>query len=67
VPGQPDVRTDLDTWRTRRDVVIGSYAVGAAAVITGVALRFTVFRPGGARLEVAPAPGGATVGVSWSR
>jgi hypothetical protein len=64
VPTSPAVATDLATWRTRRDVVVGSYFLGGAAVIAGVALKYTVFRE--QPVYVAPAPGGATVGMTWT-
>jgi tetratricopeptide (TPR) repeat protein len=60
--------TDLDTFKQRRGIAIGGYAVGAATMATALVLGVTVFRrPERPQVSAALAPGGALVTVGWSR
>jgi tetratricopeptide (TPR) repeat protein len=60
--------SDRDSFKTQRAVAIGATAVGAATILTGLVLRFTVFRGGGGpEVSAALAPGGGTVMLGWSR
>lgn len=64
----PDSYFDArDAFRTQRVVSIVGYSVGAAALATGLILKATVFRRAEVEVSAAPAPGGATVMVGWSR
>ncbi len=59
---------DRDTFKTQRAVAIGGYAVGAAAILTGLVLRGTVFRrPEAPEISATVTPEGAAVMVGWSR
>jgi tetratricopeptide (TPR) repeat protein len=59
---------DRDTFKLQRNVAIGAYAVGGAAVLTGLVLKLTVFRQRGApEVSAALSPHGALVTMGWSR
>jgi len=59
--------SDRDTFKQRRVLAIGGYAVGAAAILTGLILKVTVFRQPAVELSASPAPGGAVVTLGWAR
>ena len=64
----PDSYFDArDAFRTQRVVSIVGYSVGAAALATGLIRKATVVRRAEVEVSAAPAPGGATVMVGWSR
>ena len=51
-----------------RNVAYGAYAVGGVAIAAGLVLALTARGAGeGAHLSAAITPGGATLGVAWSR
>jgi hypothetical protein len=53
-------KSDFDTFHTRRDVTIGLFATGAALIVTGAVLNYTVFRDREpVRVGAAIAPGTA--------
>jgi hypothetical protein len=56
-----------DKFEKRRNVTIGVYAVGAATLLTGVILKYTVFKQKEAPVEVSVLPhdGGGMVTVGW--
>lgn len=62
-----------DAWSpkfdTRRNVTIALYGLGAAAIATGLVLRYTVFASREAPVEVAAQPhaGGAVITLGWTR
>jgi hypothetical protein len=49
------------------DATWALYGVGAAAMITGVVLRYTVFRDREEVVSATPIAGGAMINVGWSR
>jgi hypothetical protein len=53
------------SFRDRRDLTIGLYAAAAAAVATGLVLRYTVFAP--VTVSAGPERGGAVVTIGWAR
>jgi hypothetical protein len=58
-----------DKFDTRRDVVIGCYALGAVAVAAGVVLELTGHHRDERSVQVSasPVPGGSVVTIGWSR
>jgi tetratricopeptide (TPR) repeat protein len=67
-PDPDSYYTDLDTFKQRRGIAIGGYAVGAATLATALVLGVTVFRrPERPQVSAALAPGGALVTVEWAR
>jgi len=58
-----------DNWSRARAVTIGVYAVGAATMLTGLVLNFTVFKriESAPQVSVTPTAGGGMVSVGWSR
>ena len=67
-PDPDSYYTDLDTFKQRRGIAIGGYAVGAATLATALVLGVTVFRrPERPQVSAALAPGGALVTVGWAR
>jgi tetratricopeptide (TPR) repeat protein len=59
---------DRNTLLVERDVAYGAYAVGGAALAAGLILAFTARgADDGPRVSAAIIPGGATLGVAWSR
>lgn len=56
-------------YRTDRDVAVAMYAGAAAAVVTGVVLRFTVYAHAEPPVRISGAldPRGAIVTIGWSR
>ncbi len=55
------------SYTTRRNVTVGLYAAGAAALITGVVLGLTATDDTGPRLDAAVSPTGAVMSVRWTR
>jgi hypothetical protein len=60
---------NLDAFRTKRAVTIGMFAGGAALVLAGVALRFTVYRHREASIQASAGvrDGAALFAVEWRR
>ena len=58
-----------DKWSRARAVTIGVYAVGAATLVTGLVLRFTLFEKAESapQVSVTPTDGGGMVSVGWTR
>ena len=56
-------------WERRRNVVIGCYVAGGLAVVTGVVLKYTVFKhhDEAPAVSFVPRDGGGMVSVGWSR
>jgi hypothetical protein len=56
-------------YDTSRAITLGVYGVGAATLITGVILKYTVFKATEAPVEVSVTPhdGGGMVSVGWRR
>ncbi len=54
---------------TRKTITIALYGIGAATVITGLVLKYTVFKgkESPAQLSVVPQEGGGMVSIGWSR
>ncbi|CAN5726937.1 hypothetical protein BH11MYX2_BH11MYX2_13640 [soil metagenome] len=63
-----DYNSKVDTFHKWRNVTIGMYAVGGAAIVTGLVLKATVFNGKEAPVQVAvnPMDGGGMVTVGWS-
>jgi hypothetical protein len=59
----------LPGYNRARALTIGLYAVGGAAVITGLVLKLTVFKgeEAPAQVSVVPTDGGGMLTVGWSR
>jgi hypothetical protein len=65
----PDYNSKVDTFHKWRNVTIGMYAVGGAAIVTGLVLEATVFKGKEAPVQVAVDPmegGGGMVSVGWT-
>ena len=59
---------DRHTLIVERNVAYGAYAVGGVALAAGLVLALTARGASdGPQLSAAIAPGGATLGVAWSR
>ena len=56
-------------WSSRRSITIGIYAVGAATLITGAVLKYTVFKGKESPVQAAIVPqnGGGIFTLEWSR
>lgn len=56
-------------FEKRRNITIAVYGIGAATLLTGVILKFTVFKQKEAPVQVSVTPheGGGLVNVGWSR
>ena len=67
--GSPVYKAAEDKWSSRRSLTIGIYAAGAATLITGAILKFTVFKSEEAPVQVGVSPhdGGGMVTVGWNR
>ena len=65
----PEYPAAEDKWSSRRSLTIGIYSVGAAVLITGAVLKFTVFKSKEAPVQVGVSPqdGGGMVTVGWNR
>lgn len=59
---------DHDSFVLQRNLAIGAYAVGAAALATGAIFALTARRASdAAQVSAAIVPGGATMVIAWSR
>jgi hypothetical protein len=63
-----DTIDETQKFEKRRNVTIGVYAVGAATLLTGVILKYTVFKDkeSPVALSVLPQDGGGMVSVGWT-
>lgn len=68
-PQQPDPYfRNHDRFVLERNLAIGAYAIGAAALATGAILTLTVHRPSERpQVSAAIVPGGAAMVIAWSR